>query len=826
MNIIKEHINLNLLNFISFEKDSFFDSIFKLMKSEEKETLSPLLKYLFKILNHLLDTNNSNSLISQHIHFEAEYDINEKSTIAEFIWFYFFYKAYNSDSNKSINPELEEKKQLIQRTLEAPIIAPPDNNKRVINQLRYERKKLREHKNFYNLFSDNATFTPSTLMNIKVNQNEKLNNLFEFNPFYLNVNELTNVNSYTIVNNYDFNKIRSTKLLEIPILKVLKNIVLFDCESQVKKFSMFNSELLENLNINHGTDLKSLLVFTFGKPNNSISNFRSGINLIKERFKIPEKHTYTVLMSEEDLLLETDSLSNLDLNFAGNHTSTYWEDFIINTTRFDLYELHSIKLKNIYSVCFNEQIKELIINDIFSRDKSSEFISNETKDSLTELDESVITDLNKSLSYVLDIIINNYNEWTINNSLNVFKTIILDEAIIKNNRLLTKLKKILNSKFKTWVDLYNKENEPFLILSYRDQGRFPYDFQPNLVEFAIRDKTKYTSLLHGFLYKQNYDWAKHNMLKDYYNYLIHPIRNEHFEWNDLNHKINDLKPKKKLFVNWELENEYSQSNIRETFNVKLHKQSSKIYYSSDLIIYSDENNSIVRIERIKWFFDNIDYTEENYKIQKLEELLNEFNPAEKLIDTSQLDQELSIIRKSLGLKNESAGRIWKVLLNQKLGDFNGVEEKLYDDLKKVFIENNIPLVSYNYFVNSWLNLENEILMPRGNKIFRILCEYLGLNNSYRSILYRLKNTSISGQLEATRKYSRLLKDLFSDGCFDENSNIEQIVEKNIEKYRSNHSLDELSINMENPTRGIITLIELIKPEIELVLLDQLNANEL
>jgi hypothetical protein len=147
---------------------------------------------------------------------------------------------------------------------------------------------------------------------------------------------------------------------------------------------------------------------------------------------------------------------------------------------------------------------------------------------------------------------------------------------------------------------------------------------------------------------------------------------------------------------------------------------------------------------------------------------------------------------------------------------------LYEELKLIFEKNKIPLVSINHFRNSWINIESDSLMPRGNKVFKFLCNYLELNNNYRLILYRLKNASISGKIESTKKYSNLLKDLFADGCFNSNPSIETILNSRIAYYRNNHSLDELGIDNVNPLNGLTTLIELIQPELKLIELETIE----
>ena len=181
---------------------------------------------------------------------------------------------------------------------------------------------------------------------------------------------------------------------------------------------------------------------------------------------------------------------------------------------------------------------------------------------------------------------------------------------------------------------------------------------------------------------------------------------------------------------------------------------------------------------------------------------------------------MQLIRNLLGLENETAGRIWKVLLNKKT-ELIGIDT-LYEELRQLFSNNNIPIVKQSYFISSWLNIKSDTLMPRGNKVVKVLFDYLRLSNNYRLILYRLKNTSISGKIEATKKYSNLLKDLFSDGCFDSDVNLEVILQNKVIYYQNNHSLEELGIDSENPMRGLIVLVELIKPEIKTFELESLE----
>jgi hypothetical protein len=453
---------------------------------------------------------------------------------------------------------------------------------------------------------------------------------------------------------------------------------------------------------------------------------------------------------------------------------------------------------------------------------------------ILELRDEDINLLKNLLSNILDIIINSSAKSSIVDKLSLTTTIIVDELILKDLKLLgyfndfiLRLKKsngIKSSpKIESWSYLLSVKPNSFLILSYRDQGKFPNYFYPNILEFSIQDTINCNIILQNFLFKNNYDWSRYNILKDYYKQLTHPIRDMYFNWNEVKKILQEIKPESKLNIDWFWENEFSNTESRDTFKIKLYNQKPKSFHSSALLIFTEKNQYKPKIERAKWLFDNLDFDDSSYKIQNLDELLDEFNPAEKLIDTTQQEIELEIIRQQLGLGNISAGAIWKTLLRNKTVEF-GIES-IYAELKSIFDLNKISLVSEHHFRNSWINIDSQSLMPRGNWIFKCLCDFLGLNNNYRLILYRLKNNSISGKIEATKKYSNLLKDLFKDGCFDENIVLQTILEPKIQYYRNNHSLDELGIDEENPISGLVTLIELIQPELRLIDLETIEKIE-
>lgn len=814
MELIKQHIKLYQVDFINSLNIENFNEVYESISGRNKEEIASILKQLLRLID--LSINNSTSEINSiHIHFQNDLNKSTKTIIAEFIWNLFFQIHKQNDSSDFENLNLKSRINEIESLLKREIIAPSNNDKREFNRIVNQRKKLRKELAFYKSLPNTSSLIPKTLINLKINQEKDLCECFEPYPHYLKIQLLGILNSYILTNVDSFNSIYRTKLNGTPLFKVLENIIFFDCEDRFQRFNQFNLNNLQNLNQRHGTSFKNFIVITFGKNDNSISSIRNKIDLIKDRFKIPINSSYTILNSEIESV--ESEMSKVNFNFYGVKESTFWDSFLRETGYRNLYELRSIKLMNIYSLCYDFEIKNYILDEIFSKNETSELITYNTKVTLLQYSEEDIKELKESLSSTLDIIINSGLKQTIKGIINNTDSIILDEFIINNNN---KLKTYLEKQFqfrkviklKSWSDSLI-ENEKLLFLSYRDQGRYPNYFHPNLLELTFNQSINSEIILPKIFFKKNYNWAKYNFYKEYHKNLTHEIRKSHFNWIQLKKLIQSEKPNDELFnFDWSLENEYFNYDNRETYKVKLHNNKPKSYHSSDLIIYSDINSDYFRINRIKWFFENIDFDESKYRIQKLEELLDEFNPAEKLIDTTQQEIELQIIRKQLGLENETAGRIWKVLLNKK-SILIGIDT-LYEDLYQLFSKKNIPLVKQSYFISSWLNIESDSLMPRGNKVVKVLFDYLQLSNNYRLILYRIKNASISGKIEATKKYSNLLKDLFDDGCFDSGVNLKDILQNKVIDYQKNHSLEELGIDSENPTSDLMALVELIKPEIK------------
>ena len=312
---------------------------------------------------------------------------------------------------------------------------------------------------------------------------------------------------------------------------------------------------------------------------------------------------------------------------------------------------------------------------------------------------------------------------------------------------------------------------------------------------------------------------KVNQKADYYKLLTHPIREQYFVWNKLKNKIQELKPEQKLNIDWNLENEYSNSDQRDSYKLKLKGQRVRTVYSSDLFIITDGAKTHYKVVKTDYLL-SLDTDDSSIFIQNLDEIQENINIYDKIVDKKQQEAELEIIRKQFNLGDETAGRLWKVLL-KNLAEVQG-EDQLYLELKKYFETKGIKIVSQFHFKNSWINPQSESIAPLSKRVFIELCEYLKIPKIYFIIIQRIRNSSKQSSRQSTRQMNQLLKDLFNDSCFDTDRNPKEIINNRLDYYKANHPLDELGIDENYLADNLVTLVELIQSELKPVELESIE----
>ena len=58
---------------------------------------------------------------------------------------------------------------------------------------------------------------------------------------------------------------------------------------------------------------------------------------------------------EEAIILSQFKRNNIDVEFVGNEFSEFWDAFMLETSMQDLYELRSIRMMNLYSLCYSNR---------------------------------------------------------------------------------------------------------------------------------------------------------------------------------------------------------------------------------------------------------------------------------------------------------------------------------------------------------------------------------------------------------------------------------------------------------------------------------------
>lgn len=821
MSLLDKHINKHLLHFQN-EKDSHFDDIFELIQSEVKNNNYLLLQYIHLLLNEIFPEDISETK-TLHLHFE--YDLNDDSLliIAQYLLIRFFKESSNISSLSSQNEEtLKSLKTNLQIKLRNLSTCPDGasglkGNKIYKNWIK-DKRNIQTLIKFYSELDDNIQIVGKTIFNCQVRLASSLSNIFETRPYAQEIENQSTHLTFNLLNT----KLTINQIDEIDerIINNLESLILFDSERK-KQMQYFS---LKDIN-DYDIKLKKYLIITFGTKSTSTQNLQDRINLIQNRFKVAAKDSYPIIRSEIDYTLGNKSDKSIFVSFIGVDPFHFWDAFVLETKFQDLYELKSVKMMNLYSLCFSQKIKDYILQEIFSEKRDTNLISDELKQRLLDLRNEDLVILKDALEKVLDLIINSGIKQSITDKIKSETIFLVDGVVLSSKSLCNLISSSLffkeTNKLISWSALKDIKDGDILILSYQDQGKNPYYFYPNLIETRVTKSIAVEAIFHKFLFYNRYQWAKYNLAQDLYKLTEHPVRKKYFHWERLKDSINNLLPQKDDGIIWELEQEYSGNTDRETIKLKLKDSKIKTFGSSDLFVYSTDSKCF-RVEKIGYIIDMLDY-ENKYYVHNLDEIQENINIYEEIIDTNQYEKELNIIRKKFNIENETTGRLWKILLKRK-AQLSG-EEIVYDNLKKHLEGKGLKIVSLNHFQNNWLNPESDSIAPLSKKVFIELCNFLEIPRGYFFLIQRIKNISKQSSRQSTLRMNWLLQNLFNDGCFDDEINLNEIIIANIESYKSKHPLDELGIDEQYLADNLIALVQLIKPEITLKEIEEFKKTE-
>jgi len=815
MDLINQHIADYLYPLIA-EVNPFFADVFGKIQNPIKGEYEVILKYFDILLEGSLP-NGIEDLRVLHVHFEDDFIEDIRELISEYILIKHYKEHQRNDVlGEIVNPSfLEEKKSLTRKWRKLSVCPTGASRKNGGNRLyknwiseQNETEKLLQ---FYGELNEMSKITSKTLFNCQIKTKDALEEKFRTAPFALNIEKCESGFTYCFTNSdKGLNELDSCKNL----VDSIESVVNFDCERKqvMKNFSL---EELSKWNDEYDTNFKRFLIVTFGKDASSLQNIRNKIELVKSRFKIPDEASYTILSAELDVLLGRSNNPQTNIEFVGHENSLFWAAFLLEISIRELYELRSVKMMNIYGLCITQEIKGYILSDLFSSSESK-LISESTKQALADLSEEALNAIKEALDNTLNLIIHSAIKENIVARITTETVLVVPDSILKDSEFKIKVLRALGlgktNKLISWSEINSSIKKPILILSYRDQGKLPYYFYPNIIEQFIVENN-ISAVFLNFFFGIQYNWSKYYFYRDRFKSLNHTFRVQYFDWKKLKVAIEKTRPEVKLYLNHNLEYEYSNSEIRESCRLKLKGQRPRICTNSDLFIITNAEESVFRVDKVSNLITS-DVNREIFLVQNLDEIQEDINIYEAISNTEGQEEELRIIQKQFNLGNENAGRLWKIQL-KKIADAKG-DEVLYYELMKYLEAKRLKIVSFYHYKNSWINPQSDSIAPLSKRVFIELCEFLGIPKMYYVIIQRIRNTSKQASRQSTTQMNRLLRDLFNDGCFNEGVDAKLLIRSKLPFYKKNHPLDELGIGENYLLDNLVTLVELIRPELKLL----------
>ena len=437
----------------------------------------------------------------------------------------------------------------------------------------------------------------------------------------------------------------------------------------------------------------------------------------------------------------------------------------------NLIELNSFKMRNLFSLIFNNQMRDYVVDDIFRENGS--LLNNDTKNELfrnlsiferDELKNYLLTYLNyqiesKWLSTVYDFL-NDKNKYII-----IISNLVLNDSFLMKHLM----KHFPKKKFKDWVG-YDGLCDA-LILDYNHAWK-----KRNL--FTI-ENTNSTGYFLSHYFKNVYDWKVYNDQKHLFNRLNSPTRISIFTpiiIDEIKSKLTSLKPTEKI-DDWLIFREHENSH-NNSFNpqeeIILHFSSTKrnkysinsnflvtkdtsffIKNSRELLLQPSSFIGVYQISNLENIISKIDLGKVNQAISKDNTIAEAVKPLWAKFDLS-----------------DSDGQLWKQLLKRNSDKFG--YQLVFSEIETLTGISNF--VTYNTFKSIYCNPLSETIVPGKIKIFKSICQYLGLPLEYRVALQRERNLVGGHSQEKNSKLKSLVIALVELKIFDKSDNDDDLLD--------------------------------------------------
>lgn len=468
--------------------------------------------------------------------------------------------------------------------------------------------------------------------------------------------------------------------------------------------------------------------------------------------------------------------------------------FTTQVSNNDLKELNSFKIRNIFSIVFNKETKNLILNDLFN--EKGIFLSSETKHDLfrflsleerNELKEY----LNTYLKYQIE------SNWykTLKKELHSksINRVLIPTTILRNDKIIAELKELFPRKrFVDWSS-YNG-NSSVLIIDYNHAWK-----KRNL--FTVQDPNSIAFFLKHF-FENIYQWKIYKEDKHLFNRMKTQTRETLLGENvlsEINEKLISLRPQK-LLNEWDLlhdRDHKSYCNPPEEIVIYSNSTSNNRYrITSSFILEKDKKYTV---KTAKELISNPSKFQGEYKISSLEKIiseidLNEFNNAiEKDENGAKIIQSIS---DKFKLKEED-GEIWKQLLLIKSKE-DGINE-VFSRIEE--ISGIKDFVSLTTFENTYCNTLNSTIIPREKKVFKSICQYLNLPLEYRAQIHRRRNLIGGHSQELHINLKKLIKAIIDCNILKEYSDDDALLEtlnQSVEKIEKEVDMEFFGFSSKDP----------------------------
>lgn len=802
-----------------------FNVVFSKLHHPHKQRYERLLSYVDSLLD-AWNCNGNEELKYLHIHFPF-YEMDHV-IILEYLCIKLFLLT-KSDSNSAGEGigYMREHINLIERELRKDMHLSEENSKAERKQKTNHRKQLRYIKDSLealealDMDTDSSIFRPKYLVNVLKKDKEVLLNTSAPSPFFMSIDDFSATDlsrpiSYILLNDQlGLNELDAMEIGDFKdILEHIEYIILFNSDGKALNRE-FSFPGIKRLNA-EGLNIKRLILLSFDnrpfKLEKLISKLDTIVTRFLERTALPEANSYTIMPWEVDALTNAKHRPRPSIELIGAE-SLYWRKFqeFMNEQE-ELNELTSIKMRNIYSLCTSEEYKKIVLTDLFNYNSTSGLLSIETRDVIKRLEQDEQEKLKSLLTHVLDAV-QQQRLFARMSPLSDQESycIILAQSVIDHPDLIKLVmwevqNYLPRATFKGWKEVKPQFSGNVIILDYRDPGRYPFRFHPNILEYTHSHAKSILAFFLTMFFQYNYEYAQFEYNRVLYSRVIdHPIRKEAFEWDILRGLIKMRMADQSYDHLWDLDNNYSNLSEREMLLVTFSK-GSKNFYPNDLFVACYQDDSRLVILKAE---DVHEERAENRKlfIQPLEDLYEGGNLFETTIEE---ESEIKVLKSQFQLDDRIADSgIWKKLLIRMVEKKS--VEKVYEEVQVALSQFGLNMVKENYFQDNWLNVKSDLLIPRSKKVFKLMCEYLSLPVVYFRVMLKKKAKERLASRKSNAQMNRLISKLVEMGLLNEYHPNYTFDKEFMLKY----DLEEIGFNIETLANDLYAFADLCKANLDL-----------